>query len=55
MVDYKKAGLGAILGIVSILVVVQVTEAANLSGTTAVLVSLIPVALAAKMIYDAFA
>lgn len=55
MTDYKKAGGTAIMGILSIAIVVGVTEAINLSGLTQTIVVFVPVALAAKLIYDAFA
>jgi hypothetical protein len=55
MVDYRKAGSATIIGIISIAIVVGVTEAINLSGLTQTIVVFVPVALAAKLIYDAFA
>lgn len=54
MVDYKKAGIGAIIGMISIAVVVGISDSLNLSGLTATLIGFVPVALAAKLIYDAF-
>jgi len=54
MADYKKAGTSAIIGIISIAIVVGVTEAINLSGLTQTIVVFVPVALSAKLIYDAF-
>lgn len=55
MADYKKAGIGAIIGIISVAVVVGISDSLNLSGLTSTLIGFVPVSLAAKMIYDAFA
>jgi hypothetical protein len=55
MTDYKKAGVSAIIGIISIAIVVGVTEAINVTGLTQTILVFVPVALAAKLIYDAFA
>lgn len=54
MTDYKRAGVSAIIGIITIAVVVGVTEAINLSGLAQTIIVFVPVALAAKLIYDAF-
>lgn len=54
MTDYKKAGVSAIIGIISIAIVVGVTTAINVTGLTQTILVFVPVSLAAKLIYDAF-